>query len=35
MPTEALTLPEPVARRGIDEYQWRTLKGSLYAGAKS
>lgn len=37
MPAEsaALALPEPVARRGIDEYQWRTLKGSLYPGAKS
>ena len=37
MPTEstALALPEPVRRRGIDEYQWRTLKGSLYPGAKS
>ena len=28
-------LPEPVARRGIDEAQWRTLKGSLYPGASS
>jgi phage recombination protein Bet len=34
MPTEALTLPEPVARRGIDEAQWRTLKHSLYPGAR-
>jgi phage recombination protein Bet len=29
------TLPEPVARRGITEAQWRTLKGSLYPGALS
>src|SRR4029450_244449 len=28
-------LPEPVARRGINEAQWRTLKGSLYPGASS
>lgn len=28
-------LPAPVARRGIDEAQWRTLSGSLYPGAKS
>lgn len=28
-------LPEPVARRGIDEAQWRTLATSLYPGAKS
>jgi phage recombination protein Bet len=28
-------LPEPVARRGITEAQWRTLCTSLYPGAKS
>lgn len=28
-------LPEPVKRRGITEAQWRTLKNSLYPGAKS
>jgi phage recombination protein Bet len=28
-------LPEPVARRGITEAQWRTLKSSLYPGASS
>lgn len=28
-------LPEPVARRGITEAQWRTLVGSLYPGAHS
>lgn len=28
-------LPEPVARRGISEAQWRTLKDSLYPGARS
>lgn len=27
-------LPEPVARRGISEAQWRTLMNSLYPGAK-
>jgi phage recombination protein Bet len=27
-------LPEPVARRGITEWQWRTLMNSLYPGAK-
>jgi phage recombination protein Bet len=27
-------LPEPVARRGIAEWQWRTLMNSLYPGAK-
>ncbi len=27
------TLPEPVARRGINEAQWRTLCQSLYPGA--
>jgi phage recombination protein Bet len=32
---EALILPEPVARRGITEPQWRTLMNSLYPGAKS
>lgn len=30
-----LVLPEPVARRGINEAQWRTLMGSLYPGARS
>lgn len=30
-----LALPEPVSRRGINEAQWRTLKGSLYPGASS
>jgi len=29
-----LELPEVVARRGINEAQWRTLMGSLYPGAK-
>lgn len=28
-------LPEPVARRGLDEAQWRTLKNNLFPGAKS
>jgi phage recombination protein Bet len=28
-------LPAPVARRGITEAQWRTLKESLFPGAKS
>jgi phage recombination protein Bet len=28
------TLPEPVARRGITEAQWRTLMNSLFPGAK-
>jgi phage recombination protein Bet len=28
------TLPDPVARRGIKEYEWRTLMNSLYPGAK-
>jgi phage recombination protein Bet len=39
MTTSALetvkTLPEPVARRGISEAQWRTLMTSLYPGAKA
>jgi len=26
-------LPEPIARRGIDEAQWRTLNSSLFPGA--
>ncbi|HLX21664.1 MAG TPA: phage recombination protein Bet [Gaiellaceae bacterium] len=30
-----LDLPEPVARRGINEAQWRTLMGSLYPGARA
>jgi phage recombination protein Bet len=40
MPTAPTTelvkpvLPEPVARRGIAEWQWRTLMNSLYPGAK-
>jgi len=29
----AMTLPEPVARRGVTEAQWRTLCHSLYPGA--
>jgi len=29
------SLPEPVARRGLDEFQWRTLKNTLYPGATS
>lgn len=33
--TKELSLPEPVARRGITEAQWRTLKNSLYPGAES
>src|SRR5262245_456086 len=28
-------LPEPVARRGITEAQWRTLANNLYPGAHS
>lgn len=28
-------LPEPVARRGISEAQWRTLMNTLYPGAKA
>jgi len=28
-------LPEPVARRGISEAQWRTLANNLYPGAES
>ncbi|MCC6196761.1 MAG: phage recombination protein Bet [Burkholderiales bacterium] len=28
-------LPEPVARRGLNEAQWRTLKGSLFPGASN
>lgn len=32
---ESNKLPEPVARRGLDEAQWRTLKNSLFPGAKS
>jgi len=28
------SLPEPVVRRGITEAQWRTLRTSLYPGAK-
>ena len=31
---KTLELPEPVARRGITEAQWRTLMNSLYPGAK-
>lgn len=31
----APALPEPVARRGIDEAAWRTLCNSLYPGAAS
>ena len=30
-----IELPEPVARRGIGEAQWRTLMNNLYPGAKS
>ena len=33
--TKGPELPEPVARRGISEAQWRTLKSSLFPGAKS
>lgn len=33
--TQAPALPEPVARRGIDEAQWRTLMNSLFPGAKA
>jgi len=38
MATSALekpSLPEPVARRGITEAQWRTLMNSLYPGARA
>jgi phage recombination protein Bet len=31
----AVNLPEPVARRGIQEAQWRTLMNNLYPGAAS
>lgn len=31
----AADLPEPVARRGLNEAQWRTLKGSLFPGASN
>lgn len=31
----AVQLPEPVARRGITEAQWRTLANNLYPGASS
>jgi phage recombination protein Bet len=31
---KAPVLPEPVARRGINDAQWRTLMNSLYPGAK-
>lgn len=34
VPAEVV-LPEPVARRGVNEAQWRTLCSSLYPGAKS
>jgi phage recombination protein Bet len=34
-PKNGLELPEPVRRRGVNEAQWRTLKNSLYPGAKS
>jgi len=30
-----VSLPEPVARRGISEAQWRTLANNLYPGAAS
>ena len=32
--TQRVELPEPVARRGLTEAQWRTLSGSLYPGAQ-
>lgn len=32
-PETALELPEPVARRGITEAKWRTLKNNLFPGA--
>jgi phage recombination protein Bet len=36
MPSDlVVALPEPVVRRGLDEFQWRTLKHTLYAGAAS
>lgn len=31
----ATNLPAPVARRGLDEFQWRTLKTSIFPGASS
>jgi phage recombination protein Bet len=31
--TEVVSLPPPVARRGISEAQWRTLMNNLYPGA--
>ena len=31
--TQEVALPEPVARRGIEEAQWRTLVNNLYPGA--
>jgi phage recombination protein Bet len=33
--SQELTLPAPVARRGISDDQWRTLKNNLFPGAKS
>ena len=33
--TREVALPEPVARRGITEAQWRTLANNLYPGAAS
>lgn len=33
--SKAVHLPEPVARRGISEPQWRTLANNLYPGAAS
>lgn len=35
MSGELVKLPEPVARRGITEAQWRTLANNLYPGAAS
>lgn len=33
--SKVVQLPEPVARRGINEAQWRTLANNLYPGAAS
>ena len=33
--TLPIALPEPVARRGINEAQWRTMANNLYPGADS
>lgn len=32
--SQEITLPEPVSRRGITEFQWRTLCNNLFPGAE-